>query len=260
MADAQRQTGQFKGLESAARFSHSLAPMINQFISTRTTSVFCAATLGWLALSCGSAALQAAEAKDLFNAKDLTGWRSYLSEHQVGTEDVWSVRDGLLICKGEPMGYIYTKQDFTNFRLLVEWRWAPGKEPGNSGVLMRINGEPKPLPRSLESQLRSGDAGDLYGFHGMSIRGEDAKRAVSIKAHPLGGDLLGVRKMEGAEVQPGEWNRMEVLLQGPNVKVWVNGKLVNEAADCEVIAGPIGLQSEGGEVHFRKVQLTPLEP
>jgi hypothetical protein len=234
--------------------------MMNHSISTRATSLLCAATLGLLAFSLGPAAGQAAQAKELFNAKDLTGWRSYLSEHQVGTEDVWSVRDGILICKGEPMGYLYTTQDFTNFKLLVEWRWAPGKEPGNSGVLMRINGEPKPLPRSLESQLKSGDAGDLYGFHGMSIRGEDAQRAVSVKAHPLGGDLLGVRKMAGAEVSPGEWNRMEIELQGAKVKVRVNGKLVNEAGDCEVIAGPIGLQSEGGEIHFRKVQLTPLDP
>jgi hypothetical protein len=196
-------------------------------------------------------------AVELFNGKDLGGWRSYLSEHAVGQSDVWSVKDGVLICKGEPMGYLYTVKAYTDFRLRVEWRWAPGQEAGNSGVLMRINGEPKPLPRSLESQLKSGDAGDLYGFHGMAISGESA-REISVKGHRLGGDLAGVKKKAGAEVALGEWNVMEIELEGGDLRVWVNGTLVNEAKGCEVTEGPIGLQSEGGEIHFRKVQLTPI--
>jgi hypothetical protein len=60
------------------------------------------------------------------------------------------------------------------------------------------------------------------------------------------------------EKAPGEWNTVEVVVDGPLVKVTVNDKLVNEATDCEVVAGPIGLQSEGGEIHFRKVEVTPL--
>jgi hypothetical protein len=39
--------------------------------------------------------------------------------------------------------------------------------------------------------------------------------------------------------------------------VKINGQLVNEVTGVEVKAGPIGLQSEGGEVHFRNVMLTP---
>jgi hypothetical protein len=231
--------------------------MMNQIFPNRAVSNLCGSALVLLTLSLGSTVGWAAEAEKLFNEKDLTGWRSYLAEHNVGTDDVWSVKDGILICKGEPLGYLYTDRDFTDFRLRIEWRWAPGQEPGNSGVLMRINAEPRPLPRSLESQLRSGDAGDLYGFHGMSIRGDKA-RAVAVKGHALGGDLAGVRKMARAEVAPGEWNRMEVRLEGSELKVWVNGTLVNEATDCEVIPGPIGLQSEGGEIHFRLVELVPL--
>jgi hypothetical protein len=233
--------------------------MMNQLICNPVTTALRGAVLLLLTVSLGTTVARSAEAEELFNRKDLTGWRSYLAEHNVGTADVWSVRDGILICKGEPLGYLYTEKNYTNFRMQVEWRWAPGQKPGNSGVLMRINGEPRPLPRSLESQLRSGDAGDLYGFHGMSIRGDKA-RAVEVKGHHLGGDLAGVRKIEGAEVAPGEWNRMEILLQGAELKVWVNGTLVNEATDCEIVPGPIGLQSEGGEIHFRLVRLTPLAP
>ena len=174
--------------------------------------------------------------------KGLQGWRYYLSDHLVGMEDVWSVRDGVLVCKGEPMGYLYTAKAYKNFRLHVEWRWAPGTKPGNSGVLFRINGKPMPLPRCLEAQLQAGNVGDLYGFHGMK----------------LSGDLNGVTKIAGNEKDPGEWNVYEVLAEGPSIKVWLNGKLVNEARDAELLAGPLALQSEGGEIHFRNVLLKPL--
>lgn len=193
---------------------------------------------------------------DLFNGKDLESWKAVLAE-PAPKENVWKVQDGLLVCKGEPMGHLDTAQSFTNFKLVVEWRWAPGGTPGNNGVLLRVNGPDRPLPRCIEAQLKSGDAGDVYGFHGMKIDG-DAARLKKVENHKLGGNLTGVKKMVANENPPGEWNRYELLLNGPDLKVWVNGKLVNEASSCEVIAGPVGIQSEGGEIHFRTIQLTPL--
>ena len=83
----------------------------------------------------------------------------------------------------------------------------------NSGVFLRINGAPKPLPRCIENQLKSGDAGDLYGFHGMKIDGDKARR-IEVKAHELGGDFVGVKKLLGNEKPPGAWNRLEVLADG----------------------------------------------
>lgn len=196
-------------------------------------------------------------AQPLFDGKSLDGWRYYLEDHMVGMEDVWSVRDGLLVCKGEPMGYLYTKRAFRNFLLRVEWRWAPGKEPGNNGVLLRINGKPRPLPRCIEAQLQSGRAGDLFGFHGMKIDG-DPERLRKVEGHRLGGDLIGVSHITGNEKEPGEWNVYDILLEGDSIKLWINGKLVNEASGVEMAEGPIGLQSEGGEIHFRKVEIARL--
>ncbi len=201
-------------------------------------------------------AARAAAPEALFNGVDLEGWGAYLDKPGVGMADVWSVRDGILICKGEPMGYLHTLRHFTNFHLVVEWRWAPGGNPGNSGVLLRVNGEPRPLPRSLEMQLKSGDAGAIYGFHGMAIRGP-AQRFFQRSGSPLTGDMSGVRKNEAAEREPGEWNRAEIDLDGGRLTVRINGRLVNEAEGCEVTGGPIALQSEGGEIHFRKVEITP---
>ena len=201
--------------------------------------------------------MQDSESIALFNGKDLSGWKYYLVEPDVKMADVWSVRDGLLICKGEPMGYLATKKAYTNFKLVVEWRWAPGKKAGNSGVLLRITGEPRALPKCAEAQLQSGKAGDIYGFHGFNVKG-DASRSRTAEGDMIG-KLSGVSKIKGNEKEPGQWNKYEITLSGGNLTLLVNGEKVNEASGLDIVAGKIGLQSEGGEVHFRTVQLTPLQ-
>jgi hypothetical protein len=202
----------------------------------------------------------------LFNGKDLSGWNHFLVDPKVPATDVWSVQDGVLVCKGDPLGYLHTNAEYTSFRLIVEWRWAPGaaarlgKTP-NSGVLMRVNGTPKPkgVPRAYEAQLQAGNAGDLYGFWGMPLEG-DTDRRREAKGHELLGDMVGFKKTEAAEKPEGEWNTYEITLDGPSLVVLVNGKKVNEARGATVMAGRIALQSEGGEIHIRRVEIWPIGP
>jgi hypothetical protein len=197
-----------------------------------------------------SACGQADREMVLFNGRDLSGWAYYLVDEGATMEDVWSVEDGLLVCQGEPRGYLYTENDYQDFRLVVEWRW-PG-EPGNSGVLMRIAGEPAMLPNCVEAQLRNGNAGDMYGFSGFTIGG-DPERLSEIS---IGRVLAGIQRNEH---EAGEWNRYEITAQGGTITVLLNGLKVNEATGCTVRPGRIGLQSEGGIIQFRTVSLTPLE-
>lgn len=194
----------------------------------------------------------------LFDGKSLAGWDYFLVDSDVKMEDVWSVRDGLLICKGEPHGYLATKKDFGNFKLVVEWRWAPGKKPGNSGVLMRITGEKMMLPNCVEAQLAHNNAGDMYGFQGFKIDGDPARKK-EVSGHKLGGDLTGLTKIAGAEKPAGEWNKYEITAAGDKITLIVNGKKVNEATGCDVGPGKIALQSEGGEIHFRTICVIPLD-
>jgi hypothetical protein len=196
----------------------------------------------------------------LFDGKDLAGWSHFLADPKVPAADVWSVRDGVLVCKGDPQGYLYTETEHTSFKLLVEWRWPKGEaarlgKAPNSGVLLRVNGAPKVIPRAYEAQLRSGDAGDLYGFWGMPLEGDVARRREA-RGHEMLGDMVGFTKAEAAENPEGEWNVYEITADGPSIVVL--GKKVNEAKGALVRPGRIGLQSEGGEVHFRRVELTPL--
>jgi hypothetical protein len=194
---------------------------------------------------------------DLWNGRDLAGWNHILAEPDVPRNAVWSARDGLLICQGKPLGVLLTKHSFTNFKLVVEYRWAPGSEPGNSGILTRINGPAQALPRCLEVQLRHGDAGDILGLHGMNVPAGQLRYFEAMN-HPVAGDVRGIKKRVDAELPAGGWNRVELHAQGDTYTVWMNGVLINQAAGVALGSGPIGLQSEGGEIHFRRVALTPL--
>ena len=55
--------------------------------------------------------------RDLFNGKDLTGWVN------VNTDtDTWSVSDGILVCKGKPIGVMRSDKQYENFMLHIEWK------------------------------------------------------------------------------------------------------------------------------------------
>lgn len=191
----------------------------------------------------------AAEEVRLFNGEDLSGWDFFLVDENATMEDVWNVEDGVLVCKGEPGGYLYTENEYESFKLVVEWRWP--EEPGNSGVLMRITPSPEMLPSSVEAQLRSGSAGDMISFQGFKIGGDEER----LSEMRVGWRL---ERIEGNENPPGDWNRYEITADGDRITVVLNGTVVNEATGCDVRPGRIGLQSEGGVVHFRTVTLTPL--
>ena len=64
---------------------------------------------------------------DLLAGNSLAGWDVFLVNSKVKKEDVWSLKDGVLVCKGEPLGYLYTKKQFQNFKLTLQWRWAPAR-------------------------------------------------------------------------------------------------------------------------------------
>lgn len=184
----------------------------------------------------------------LFNGKDLSGWTYYLRGSDQKMEDVWSVQDGILICKGRPAGYIRTKESYKNFKLIVEWRWPEDKKPGNSGVLVRMMGEDKVWPKSIEAQLQSGNAGDFWNI--------DKFQMTTAPERTRG---RNTKKTKGNEKPIGQWNKYEITCDGGTVTLSVNGEVLNEATDCAEVAGPICLQSEGAEIHFRTVKLIPLD-
>jgi hypothetical protein len=193
----------------------------------------------------------------LFNGRNLDGWSHVLVGDNVKKEDVWTVKDGVIICKGTPLGYLFTNTSHQDFKLSFEWRWPTGTTPGNSGVLLRIAGKPATfMPKCVEAQLKHENAGDAWGFFGASLDGPP-DRIQEIKDHATLGNFKGIKKIKPAEKPAGEWNQYEITVSGGNLELKVNGELVNQVSGLDILAGPIGLQSEGAEIHFRKIHLEP---
>jgi hypothetical protein len=190
--------------------------------------------------------------KWLFNGKDLDGWTAFVPDLAAKQQDqasVWSVEDRVLVCKGNPVGYIRTKDKYTNFVLRLQWRFSPvTKQAGNSGVLVRMVGEDKVWPKSVEAQLQSGNAGDFWNIGDFVMTADPARTSGR-----------NTKKTHGAERPVGEWNEYEIVVNKGDVILRVNGEELNRATAVEEVAGYICLQSEGAEIHFREIRLAPLD-
>ena len=184
----------------------------------------------------------------LFNGRNLDGWTAHFQDGSRDPAKAFFVEDGILKDLGNPIGYLKTIDEYTSFELVVEWRFDPEKGAGNSGVLMRLQGADKIWPNSIEAQLWSTNAGDIWNIddYPMTTDKERTNGRHTVKAHPTNERPLG------------EWNSYRILLDGENLTLEVNGLVQNEAIDCAVQSGPIALQAEGAWIEFRKVELRPI--
>jgi hypothetical protein len=226
---------------------------VNNAIKENEMKVLGAAVVGLAVLVSAVAVAQErpeldeSKAIKLFNGENLDGWVWFTPEEGVKMEDVWSVReDGVLHCKGKPVGYIRTEQDYESFVLKLQLRHI-GK--GNGGVLLRVQEPDKIWPKSVEAQGMYGALGDIWniGEFQMTTDPERTKGRHTVKTGPA------------SEKPQGEWNDYEIILDGGNLALIVNGVVQNQATDVEVVEGKIGLQSEGSEYEFRNIVLYPIE-
>jgi len=183
-------------------------------------------------------------------------WKHFSENSQTKLSEVWQLRDGVLVCRGTPKGYLYLDYDFTNFILRLEWRWPEGKKPGNGGVLIRLTGPDRIWPRSLEAQLNTGEAGDFWGLDGFLLDGP-AGRKKTLDPTQFG-KLTNLKRTADLEKPAGQWNQFEIIARGPTVILRVNDQEANRATGCDVRAGRICFTAEGGEIHFRNVHLQEL--
>ncbi len=198
---------------------------------------------------------------ELFNGRDLTGWVN------VNTEpDTWTVKDGLLVCSGKPTGVMRSEKQYENFILHIEWRHM--QAGGNSGVFVWSEGsvpEGRSLPKGMEVQMleldwinqhptRDGEpnhvgyiSGELFGANGLTATPDNPRgsRSMSVELRCKG---------------KGEWNVYDVVCVDGTVKLAINGKFVNSIRDSSVRKGYLCLESEGSEIHFRKIRILELPP
>jgi hypothetical protein len=73
-------------------------------------------------------------------------------------------------------------------------------------------------------------------------------------------DTLGFRGRRDVESEDGRWTRVEAICDGDKITNLVNGVVVNAGTRSSLTRGKILFQSEGAEIYFRRIELTPLAP
>jgi hypothetical protein len=200
----------------------------------------------------------------LFNGKDLSGWHVDVPELDTNrnVKSPFIVRNAMLVSLGKPEGHLITDDIFQNYRLEVDYRFA-GK-PGNCGLLVHAS-TPRALygmfPKSLEVQMMHENAGDFWCIEeDISVPDMEKRRGPKENWGITDGKERRVINLtDGSEKPLGEWNTMVVECLDDEIKVWVNGDLVNHGFDCTASKGQIAVQAEGSEVEFRKIELTRIK-
>lgn len=204
------------------------------------------------------------QSTSLFNGKDLEGWHMDVPEFDENpdAQRPFLVRDGMLVSLGNPRGHLITDDKFKNYRLEIEYRFA-GK-PGNCGILVHAS-KPRALykmfPKSIEVQMHHQNAGDFWCIvEDIAVPDMVKRRGPKAKWGITEGKARRILNLTDDSENPvGEWNAMVIECVGDEVKVWVNGDLVNHGSDCTANQGRIAIQAEGSEVEFRKIALTPID-
>lgn len=202
------------------------------------------------------------------------GWRT-LGEGDFadvnGDPDTWTWKDGLLLSSGKPIGVMRTRQTFTNFELVVEWRHL--KAAGNSGVFAWVPDEalaqlkPDALPEyGIEVQMldhgyrdqyekRSGKKGDWFTTHGDIFAVGKSKLAPFPPLSPDGSRSFPRKELSRGA---GEWNHYYVRGINGEVRLWVNGEEVSGGSGAEPRTGYLCLEAEGSPIEFKNIRVREL--
>lgn len=227
-----------------------------------------------------------------FNGKDLTGFYTYLHDHKYeDPKGVFRVVDGVIVVSGEEFGGFATREEFSNYHLVVEWKWGPRTFPPrekasrDSGILLHGQGPDGAVGghwlESQECQIIEGGTGDLLVVPGQGTLSLTCEVQIGPDGQPYwhpGGkaetrhsgrfnwwgrdpewkDVLGFRGRQDVEKPAGQWNTLEVICDGDTITNLVNGVVVNRGTASSVTRGKLQFQSEGAEIHFRRIEIRPL--
>ncbi len=234
----------------------------------------------------------------LFNGKNLEGWTS---AHSKGEKD-WGP---FSVNEKEQAIHVYatakdnektssdclnTNKDYSHFILKLEYKWLDRRfkprqtHDRDAGLLFHVHGNLKKVwPLSLEMQIgeSKGDKkhgkGDKGRFHtgdlfvlGGHLRTKTPRDGREYSADGARKKGRSVPTSLGVEKPKGEWNEMELRVQGSEKATFIlNGDVVLETFDFTqeksgeekpLNKGRIGLQAEWAELMYRKIRIKELKP
>jgi HEAT repeat protein len=190
--------------------------------------------------------------KVLFDGTNMHNWTGNTAEY--------IIEDGNISIRPKPGkgsgGNLFTKEEFSDFIYRFEFKLTPG---ANNGLGIRA-----PL---------TGDA----AYQGMELQILDNEAPVykNLHVYQYHGSVYGTIPAKRGFLKPtGEWNYEEVVVNGPKIKVILNGTVIldgditearkNGAADGKPHpgllreSGHIGFLGHGSPVQFRNIRIKAL--
>ena len=220
------------------------------------------------------------EVRSLFNGVDFSGWDRYLgkpseTEPALGLENdprgVYSVvrLDGepAIRISGEVWGALISQQELGDFHLRAEYKWGTATWP------------PLGLLDSGIMYLSTGPLGAVNaGGPALSDPIGSGAFMVSMEYQVLPSDIGGCYALGPIGFEPaprtatperaGDWNQIDIVYQAGEAQHFLNGELVAGASDFRLEwpgnpvsalqRGKLQIQSEGGEIYYRRIELLPL--
>lgn len=184
----------------------------------------------------------------LFNGKNLDGWQ--------GSTGGYDVKDGVLICRKNGGGRLFTKDQYDDFSFRFEFKLEPGSNNG-VGIRAPLKGDP--------------------AYVGMEIQVLDntADKFKNLQPYQYHGSIYGVVPAKRGHLKPvGQWNSEEIMCKGKHVVVKLNGVTIVDA-DIEKASTPetmdhrkhpglkrdkgyIGFLGHGAHLEFRNIRIKEL--
>jgi len=185
---------------------------------------------------------------NVYNGKDFDGW--------TGPIENYSITDGALACKPGKGGTIHTKETYDNFVARVEYQLPSG---GNNGLAVRYPG--------------SGDSA-YVGMCEVQLLDDTSPKYAKLDPRQYNGSPYGMIAAKRGYLRPvGEWNFMELTVDGSKMRVELNGTLIVDGDLSEVKEymaksphpgkerkeGYFGFCGHGDAVSFRSVAIQRLK-
>ena len=196
-----------------------------------------------LALSAFASALEKEKFRPLFNGKDLTGW----------TGEGYIVEDGSIVCTPEGKN-LATEATFAAYILDFDFKLEPGT---NNGLGIHYPGFGDGAYTGMELQIL-----DNY-----------ADKWKDLKDYQYHGSMYTLLPAKKEALKPaGEWNSQRVVVEGPILKVALNGKSILDANLDEISekhpkhegvkrrSGQIAFLGHGDKISFRNINICEVAP
>ena len=186
----------------------------------------------------------------IFNGKDFTGWDGPLENYEI--------KDGAIVCKPGKGGTIFTKEEYADFVVKLEFKVPAG---GNNGLAIRYPGKGN---TAYEGMCELQVLDDNY----EKVKGKIDER----QAHGSAYGMVAAKR--GFQKPIGEWNSQEVTVKGSTIKVVLNGTVILDCdlskVDMETVmakskhpgatrtSGSFGFAGHNDPVEFRNISIKKL--